>query len=306
MSSPLHTRIWREEPEADNAFAPRAAYCHGYDVFGQMLGRASWADMLFLLFRGEAPSPTQARLLETLAVTLANPGPRDPMVHAAMCGGVGGSHAAASLMAALAVGAGQSGGAREVRLAMRAWADCDGLPAPAWPERLARCEAPAFLAFDDAGWPAQEHPAGFDPHGASTATTVQQALACLAGIQAETASTSRLSWLHANRLSVEAAAGLPLAMTGVAAAALADLGFDARQAEMLCLLLRLPGAAAHALEQADYGFKRFPYPEVHLEDDPLHAHANAAPAISPSSASSSSASTSDQAGNARARTASAT
>ena len=49
-----------------------------------------------------------------LALALANPGPRDPMVHAAMCGGVGGSHAAASLIAALAVGAGQSGGAREV------------------------------------------------------------------------------------------------------------------------------------------------------------------------------------------------
>jgi len=124
-SSPLHTRIWQEEAQADNPFATHTAFCHGYDVHGQMLGRASWVDMLYLLFKGEAPSPAQARLLEALALALANPGPRDPMVHAAMCGGVGGSHAAASLIAALAVGAGQSGGARDVRLAMDAWLKWD-------------------------------------------------------------------------------------------------------------------------------------------------------------------------------------
>ena len=99
-SSPLHTRIWQEEAQADNPFATHTAHCHGYDVYGQMLGRATWVDMLYLLFKGQAPSPAQARLLEALALALANPGPRDPMVHAAMSGGVGGSHAAASLIAA--------------------------------------------------------------------------------------------------------------------------------------------------------------------------------------------------------------
>ena len=33
----VHTRIWREDAEADNPFATRAAYCRGYDVFGQMV-----------------------------------------------------------------------------------------------------------------------------------------------------------------------------------------------------------------------------------------------------------------------------
>jgi citrate synthase len=76
---------------------------------------------MFLLFRGEAPTREQARLLEGLAIALANPGPRDAAVHAAMCGGVGGSTSASCLMAALAVGAGASGGAREVRLVMEDW-----------------------------------------------------------------------------------------------------------------------------------------------------------------------------------------
>jgi len=271
-SSPLHTRIWQEEAQADNPFATHTAFCHGYDVYGQMLGRASWADMLYLLFKGQAPSPAQARLLEALALALANPGPRDPMVHAAMCGGVGGSHAAASLVAALAVGAGQSGGARDVRLAMDAWLRWDAAPAGDLAARIACLIAhdmPAWLATSDSGWPQREHPAGFDPHGVSTAGIVLKALQALAGMGVG----PRLTWLLVHLASLEAAASMPLAMTGLAAAAFADLGFTPLEGEMLHLLLRLPGAAAHALEQQTvYGFKRFPYPPVDLQDDPLASH----------------------------------
>jgi len=268
-SSPLHTRIWQEEAQADNPFATHTAHCHGYDVYGQMLGRASWVDMLYLLFKAQAPSPAQARLLEALALALANPGPRDPMVHAAMCGGVGGSHAAASLIAALAVGAGQSGGAREVRLAMDAWLRWDATPVDDPAAQIACLIAhdmPLWLATSDSGWPEREHPAGFDPHGVSTAGIVLKALQALASMGVG----PRLSWLGEHLCALEAAASMPLAMTGLAAAAFADLGFTPMEGEMLHLLLRLPGTAAHALEQQTlYGFKRFPYPPVDLQDDPL-------------------------------------
>lgn len=268
-SSPLHTRIWQEEAQADNPFATHTAFCHGYDVYGQMLGRASWVDMLYLLFKGEAPSPAQARLLDALALALANPGPRDPMVHAAMCGGVGGSHAAASLIAALAVGAGQSGGARDVLLAMDAWLKWDAAATDDQAAQVACLIAhdmPPWLATSDSGWPAREHPAGFDPHGVSTAGILLQALQTLAGMGVG----PRLVWLLDHLGALEAAASMPLAMTGLAAAAFADLGFTPMEGEMLHLLLRLPGTAAHALEQQTvYGFKRFPYPPVDLQDDPL-------------------------------------
>jgi citrate synthase len=46
------------------------------------------------------------------------------------------------------------------------------------------------------------------------------------------------------------------------------LGFSPNEGEMLYLLLRLPGAAAHALEQDGYGYKQFPFYPVELEDDP--------------------------------------
>ena len=254
----INTRIWLEEPEPDNVFATRTARCHGYDVYGEMLGRAGWAEMIFLLFRGEAPTSAQARLLEAVAVALANAGPRDPAVHAAMCGGVGGSTAAASLIAALSVGAGRYGGAHEVFDAMTAWGT-SGTDLATW---SIRATADSSNAADI--WPAIEHVPGFDPHGVSTPTVVRQLLDKLAAIGA----TPSLTWLAGHRQDLEAMVGLPLAISGVAAAALRDLGFTPEEGEMLYLLLRLPGAAAHTLEQQHYGHKKFPFFAIDLENAP--------------------------------------
>lgn len=253
----IRTRIWREEPEPDDPRAVRAAWCHGYDVYGEMLGRSRWVDMLYLLFRGEAPSRAQGDLLEALAVALANPGPCDESVHAAMCGGACGSPAASSLMAALAVGAGSLSGGREVFLTMEAWAAC-GTDIAAWRRHLGgKIEEAAGASI----WPAPEHPPGFAPRVGSTATTVRQTLACLAGLVPD----SRLAWLAANLDALEVAAGHPLALSGVAAAAFADLGFAPQEGEALHLLLRLPGAVAHALEQHGYGHKKFPFFAIDFE-----------------------------------------
>ncbi len=256
---PLRTSIWLEEPEADNPFAARAAHCHGFDVYGEMLGQARWVDMLYLLLRGEPPTSQRATLLEALAVALANPGPRDPAVHAAMCAGVGGSTAAATLSAALAVGAGQYTGAREVYLAVDLWRQC-GTDLAAWTSHLASDRATSDPACI---WSAPEHLPGFDPHWKHTASTVAQALALLARLSPG----HHLGWLRDNLLILESACGMGLTMTGVAAATFADLQFTAHQAEMLHLLLRLPGAAAHALEQQQLGHKEFPFFALDLTDD---------------------------------------
>ena len=255
----IRTRIWQEEAEPDNAFAALSCHCHGYDVYGDLLVHASWIEYLFLLFRGKAPSVEQARLLEGLAIALANPGPRDAAVHAAMCGGVGGSTSASCLMAALAVGAGASGGAREVFIAMEDWL-ARGTDLALWQTGL------AVKPVDDPAdvWPAPGHPAGFDPYGVRCTTPVLQTLEYLSSLGCG----QSLAWLRANRPALESAAGLPLAMIGIAAAALLDLGCTPAQGEMLHLLLRLPGAAVHALEQKDYGHKNFPFFRIELENDP--------------------------------------
>jgi citrate synthase len=255
----IHTRIWQEDAEPDNAFAALSCHCHGYDVYGELLAQASWIEYLFLLFRGEAPTAQQAKLLEGLAIALANPGPRDAAVHAAMCGGVGGSTSASCLMAALGVGAGASGGAREVYNAMLDW-QTRGTDLALWQASL------GVKPVDDPAdvWPVAGHQAGFDPYGVRCTTPVLQTLAHLAALDC----APSLSWLQVNRLSLETATGLPLAMVGVAAAALFDLGCTPEQGEMLFLLLRLPGAAVHALEQRDGGYKNFPFFQIELENAP--------------------------------------
>ena len=255
----IHTRIWQEEAEPDNAFAALSCHCHGYDVYGDLLVHASWIEYLFLLFRGEAPSREQARLLEGLTIALANPGPRDAAVHAAMCGGVGGSTSASCLMAALAVGAGASGGAREVFSAMEDW-QTRGTDLALWQKGVS--EKPVADPADV--WPVAGHPAGFDPYGVRCTAPVLQTLAYLSSLNCGPS----LVWLQANRTALETAAGLPLAMSGLAAAAMRDLGFSPEQGEMLYLLLRLPGAAVHALEQKEYGHKNFPFFCIELENDP--------------------------------------
>jgi len=254
----IHSQIWREDPEPDNPFATRVARCHGYDVYGEMLGNARWVDMLHLLFQGDAPTPAAAGLLEALAVALANPGPRDHSVHAAMCSGTCGSPAAASLMAALAVGAGSLSGGREIFLAVQDWSDC-GTDLEAWCNRIRHRPVPEKIT----SWPAPEHPPGFDPHGVRTTLVVQQTLEVLARLSPG----DKLRWLREHRADLEGAAGLPLSLAGVAAAAFADLGFPAEAAEMAYLMLRLPGAAAHALEQWKFGHKKFPFYENEFETD---------------------------------------
>lgn len=252
----IRSRIWQEEAEPDNPFAARIARCHGYDVYGDMLGKARWADMVYLLFRGDAPTEPAARLLDALALALANPGPREASVHAAMCGGTGGSPAAASLMAALAVGAGNLFGGREILLAVQSWADC-GNDLGAWRERLTN-RPPAIGVT---AWPEPEHPPGFDPHGVSRTLVVTQALACLA----EISPGGNLRWLSERKAEMEGMTGLPLSLAGVAAAAFVDLGFAPEEAEILYLILRLPGAAAHALEQRRLGHKKFPFFRIEFE-----------------------------------------
>ena len=261
MEEKFRTRIWDEVPEPDNPFAAATCYCHGYNVYGDILGKASWIEYIYLLLCGERPSPQQAKLLEGLAVALANPGIRDHSVQAAMNGGAGGSTNVSCLMAALAVGAGQLGGAHEVFRAMEYWQQC-GMDISSW--QLILLNPPKEQLIDI--WLPMEHPPGFDPHGTRCTKPVLQTLNYLASLNAG----QHLAWLQEHRELLEQTINTPLAMSGLAAAAFTDLALNPKQGEMLYLLLRLPGAAVHALEQQEYGWRRFPFytNAVHLTDDP--------------------------------------
>ena len=259
-TSTITTAIWHEQPQATQLFQSQRASCYGYDLHASLMPRASLAEMLLLLFTGEQPCAEHAQLLNALAVGLANPGPRDASVHAAMAAGATGAPAASALMAALGVGAGRSGGAREVFDCMRLWQQC-GPDAHAWAQHL----GPRPI---DKIWPAVEHAPGFDAVGSAAgplAVKTLLALTELPGLSSgQPAQQGALSWLARHHAQLEQAAGGALSHTLVAAMTFIELGLNPSQGEMLYLLLRLPGAAAHALEQSRKSYTEFPFPRIEL------------------------------------------
>jgi len=257
-----YSNFWEEVAEEDNPFATKEAYCHGYNVYGEILQKATWFEYIYVMFKGEKPTEQQAKLFEKLAIALANPGPREASVRAAMNGGVSKAAHASSLMCALAVGAGQYGGSHEVYLVMQMFKECT-TDIVAWEKALLK---PADCSFSDI-WLPIEHVPGFDPNGVSTPSVL---LAILDEMVSCSSKDSSLYWLKENRASLEKIASYPMSISLIACAAFYDLGFDEHQASMLYLILRLPGAAVHALEQRDLGWKKFPFfaDAIQLSNDP--------------------------------------
>ena len=257
-----HSNFWFEEPEESNPFAAKACYCHGYDVYSQVIEKAGWFEYLLLMFKGNRPQPHEAVLLEKLALVLANQGPKEASIRAAMNGGVAGTNHSSALMCALAVGSGLYGGAQELEICMRLWLEGEQ-DIERWKARL---QAPQEDERADI-WPAIEHPPGFDPNGDQIPTTLLQSLELLVRFAPD---DGALVWLRAHRCNLEGFFGCPISITAIAAATFVDLGLDQDQGSMLYLMLRLPGAAVHALEQREMGWKKFPFysPAIQLEDDP--------------------------------------
>jgi citrate synthase len=263
MANPdvIKTRLWSETAAAADEFVANACLAAGYDVYGDLLGQVSWTEYLYLLFRCEPPSPEQRQLLNHIAVALACLGPRDPSIQAAMTAAAAGSTAASSLVAAVAAGAGQMNGARDVHDLMLAWQQA-GNSLARWRTQVLQIEGAAQTI-----WPQRSHPPGFDPNAGICGKPLIQTLALLSRISG----AEYLRWLHGEREAIQAAAGMPIAFSAIAAGAFLDLGLDAQQGEMLYLLLRLPGAAALAVEQHQRGWKAFPFfrDKLVLTADPL-------------------------------------
>ncbi len=249
----LSSAFWQEVAELDNPFATRSALCSGYDVYGDLLKHADTIDMLWLLLIGQAPSPKQKPLINKLAIALANLGPRDPASQASMSAAAGGSGAAACLMAGLAVAAGNVNGARELNEAINIWQTCDK-QIDRWQQALLQYSASTEAAYTDS-WLPLESPPGFDLNGVSCTTPVKVTLEHLS----QQPNTTSLRWLQQHRKQLESITQLPLSMIGVCAAAMHDLKLNREQGEMLYLLCRLPGIAAHALEQRQQGWDQFPF-----------------------------------------------
>lgn len=246
MSHKLETAIWREITNKENDFQADQCFCYGFDVYSDLLKHANWIDYLFLIISGTKPSHEQSSLLEKIAIILANPGIRDLSVRAAMNAGVGKAPTASILIAALTVGSGQYGGAKEISMVMNLWQK--NIDKTTFDLTIEQNEEKDI-------WPDIDHIPGFDPHADRSSAIIETCLNQLT----QNKNTKYLHWLKSSIVMLEQCAKQPLALNGVIAAAFCDLGLTHQQSEFLFLMLRLPGAAAHAMEQEQLGWRKFPF-----------------------------------------------
>lgn len=243
------TRICEETPSAENPYLSQTCRYHGYEL-GELMQKRSFVDVLFLLLRGELPSPDQGRLFETLLIGLSNPGPRHAATRAAMTAGVGKTNPAHILPIALSVLGGNHLGGGEVTAAMaflRRQRNKD--PQALAVELLASCDRPA-----EGDWRAApgfgSRFGGIDPLPQSMA---DQLLALPGAGEA-------LHWGSRFAAALKPEQGGWL-LPAVAAVVFLDLGFHPRAGVGLFQIAAAPGLLAHGLELANQPRTAMPFPD---------------------------------------------
>ena len=233
------TKIWKEIPSDDNPFIAAEALCHGYPLF-ELMQKRSFADVFYLLFRGEVPSKAEAKLLETLMIGLINPGPRHPATRAAMNAGIGKTNPAHILPIGAALLGGEHQGGGSIEDAMRFIRQQS--------TRTADLVAREYLSN-------KEPVPGFGHHYGGVDLLTQGIAEILLNMEA---AGPCLKWGHtfASQLTRKGQGWLA---SGLAAAIFVDLGFQPRVACSLFQLISLPGVVAQGLEQAHKPITAMPF-----------------------------------------------
>jgi len=243
------TRIWKEIPSTSNPYVAQRCLCHGYDLLDLMQQR-NYADMVYLLVRGELPSSNQRKLLETLMVGLCNPGPRHPATRAAMNAGIGKTDTAHILPIALSIMGGAHLGGSEVQASMR------------FMRRHIRRSPQAVTNELLESVPSQKrgdvHIApGFGTHFGAIDIMSERIVSILVPFKA---AGKAIQW-GSELVDQLHNYGYGWLISGIAAAVFLDLGFHPRAGAGLFQLLCAPGLLAHGLEFVNKPITAMPFIE---------------------------------------------
>lgn len=245
----VSTKIWLETSSRDNPYLAEEAYCHGYNLM-ELMAKRSFVDVLYLLFRGELPSPEDKELLEKLMIGLISPGPRHPATRAAMNAGVGKSDTAHILPISLTIYGGEHIGGASIAPAMSFLRKhLRKSPYEVAEKLISNSHVPAKGDWHVApGFGCRFN--GIDPMPAKIA----KHLLVLKG------AGEVLQWgdLFADALISHHQGWLT---TGVAAAVLTDLGFSPRAGAGLFQIFAAPGLLAHAVELSGKPITAMPFPK---------------------------------------------
>jgi len=229
------TQLWQELPSAENPFIAANHLCSGYDVLA-LAEHVSFADVFYLLFRRELPTPEQRRLLERLMVGLINPGPRHPATRAGIAAGVGKTCIEHIVPIGVLVAGGEKSGATQIPAAMKfIRRACKESAQDVAARLLVGTTSPDFSEltpgfgqrFGGVEIYLDALAAMLDEHHGAENTCLRWSVAFVRALQPYNA-----GWL----------------VSGLVAAVLGDLGFLPKQAVGVYQLLVAPGILAHGLE----------------------------------------------------------
>lgn len=220
----------------------------GYRI-EDLIGRIGFAQMIWLMVRGDLPTPGQARLLEAALVASVDHGPHAPSIAIARMAVTCGAEINNAMGSAVNVLGGVHGGAgqqcMELYALVKTWIG----------EGLALDEAveSALLVYREkygpivAGFGHRWHPV--DPRTAPLLGLVEEAAAA-GEISGEFVAIGR-----AIEASLTRRKGKPIPMNidGSTAIIFAELGFEPEMGRGLFILSRSVGILAHALEQKKQG-----------------------------------------------------
>lgn len=227
---------------------PGQIHVRGYAI-QDLIGRLGFAQMIWLMLRGELPSATQAKLLEAALVSAVDHGPHAPSIaiaRMAVCCGAelnGAMASAVNVMADIHGGAGQQCMQLYADVARRQDAGADLADAVAAALEAYVAERGKIIAGFGHRW----HP--IDPRTAPLLAMVDEA-------ERAGAVTGRFARIGRQvEVSLEARKGrhLPMNIDGVTAVIYAELGFAPELGRGLFVLSRSVGILAHAWEQACQG-----------------------------------------------------
>lgn len=223
----------------------------GYAI-EDLIGRAGFADMVYLLTRGELPHPAAVRLLEAALVAAVDHGPQAPSIAAArmaMTCGVGINNAMASAINMLGDvhgGAGEQAVALYNAIAKRLGGSTDK-------KRMARAVAAEIDALADQGiqrvpgFGHRFHP--LDPRAPRLLELVDAAKKT-GVVSGRYAAIGRA--VEA-KLAAKTGHAIPMNIDGATGVVYAELGFPPPLCRGLFVLSRSVGALAHAFEEMQSG-----------------------------------------------------
>ena len=255
----IRTSITQEQCSDDNPFIAKKTSWYGYDA-EQLAGRYGWTEMLFLLAQGELPTAEQNRLLNTMMAFLANPGPRDAAVRAAMNCGVGKTPLPTILTTGLTVRGGMAEGAMHVEAAMRFLRgefSPSGADAGELDSATLISDYRAFQAEhqDDEIVPWPEVPPGYGLYYGARDLRAVKLMALFADKSGEF--SRRAIELEEQLSGTEDPQFLTL--PGLVAALLCDLGFSPEHGAGIYLVAGSAGILAHGIEQLPRNWNEYPF-----------------------------------------------